>query len=79
MGCWLVQSGRVADGEEALEVVGRLWEGVEKRRRYPVSPETGDQSEYVRRFERREGAFGCVRGIACAGAKKWEDPEDMSD
>lgn len=43
-------------------MIARFWEGVEKRRRFPVSPETGDQMEFVRRFERvscEEGDEDC--------------------
>ena len=62
VGCWLVQSGRAKNGDEALQMIARFWEGVEKRRRFPVSPETGDQMEFVRRFERvscEEGDEDC--------------------
>ncbi|KAF9257109.1 hypothetical protein L218DRAFT_965617 [Marasmius fiardii PR-910] len=52
IGCWLIQSGVASDGEEALEIVRREWRGVEKCKRYPCSPETGEQEEYVRGFKR---------------------------
>ncbi|KAK1224478.1 hypothetical protein PQX77_012591 [Marasmius sp. AFHP31] len=52
IGCWLVQSGIAQDGEEALEIIAREWRGVEKCKRYPYSPETGEQEEYVRGFKR---------------------------
>ena len=52
VGCWLVESGRAEDGEEALGMIGREWMTVEKRRRFPCSPETGAQWEYVRTFRK---------------------------
>ncbi|KAL0566309.1 hypothetical protein V5O48_015704 [Marasmius crinis-equi] len=52
IGCWLVQSGVAQDGEEALDIIAREWRGVEKCKRYPYSPETGEQEEYVRGFKR---------------------------
>ncbi|KAK1235169.1 hypothetical protein PQX77_001618 [Marasmius sp. AFHP31] len=52
VGCWLVQSGVARDGDEALEIIAREWRGVEKCRRYPDSPETGEQEEYVRGFKK---------------------------
>lgn len=55
IGCFLVQTGLVRDGEEALGVIAELWKGVEKCRRYKCSPETGEQAEFVRRFRRVEG------------------------
>jgi protein-tyrosine phosphatase len=51
IGCWLVESGRARNGGEALAVVARKWKTVEKCTRYPHSPETGDQAEFVLRFE----------------------------
>ena len=70
-----MQSGRVRDGEEALGVVARLWEGVEKRKRFPCSPETGAQEEFVRKFE-RVGEGKCA---AIGAETKWVDDEDESD
>lgn len=76
MGCWLVQSGRARDGNEALEAVARLWEGVEKRKRYPLSPETGAQAEYVRKFQRvNESMCSKIE----AGMAKWVDEEEESE
>lgn len=61
------------DGEEALGMVGRLWEGVEKRVRYPMSPETGAQAEYVRNFKK-------IGGIGEVDLERdWVDPEDECD
>ena len=48
VGCWLVESGVAKDGPEALVIIAREWATVEKSRRYPMSPETGGQCEFVR-------------------------------
>ena len=50
IGCWLVESGVARDGREALGVIAREWKTVEKCKRYPNSPETGAQFEFVRAF-----------------------------
>ncbi|KAJ7074895.1 protein-tyrosine phosphatase-like protein [Mycena belliarum] len=50
IGCWLVESGRAKDGEEALEIIAREWRGVAKCVIYPHSPETGPQFEFVLNF-----------------------------
>ncbi|GJJ07773.1 hypothetical protein Clacol_001978 [Clathrus columnatus] len=52
IGCWLVQSGRVPDGDVALQIIKILWKKVAKYKRYPNSPETGPQCEFVRKFGR---------------------------
>ena len=52
VGCWFIQSGRVTDGEGALQNVKMLWKKVEKCERYPNSPETGQQCEFVKGFAR---------------------------
>ncbi|KAL5521273.1 hypothetical protein ACEPAG_9196 [Sanghuangporus baumii] len=52
VGCWLVQSGICRDGEEALSFIARQWETVEKHTRFPCSPETGAQADFVRNFKR---------------------------
>ncbi|KAF8516651.1 phosphatases II [Gautieria morchelliformis] len=52
VGCWFIQSGRVTDGEGALQTVKILWKKVEKCKRYPNSPETGQQCEFVKGFAR---------------------------
>lgn len=52
VGCWLVQSGRCKDGEEALNVIAQQWATVEKHARFPCSPETGAQAEFVRHFNK---------------------------
>jgi hypothetical protein len=66
VGCWLVESGRARDGEEALGIIGREWCTVEKRRRFPCSPETGAQWEYVRRFTK--GCCGEVTVVEAASS-----------
>lgn len=55
VGCWLVQSGVVKDGKEALDFIEREWSQVEKSKRFPRSPETGGQEEYVKCFRRMTG------------------------
>jgi len=57
VGCWLVESGAVEDGAAALRFIAEEWKSVEKYRRYPQSPETGGQCEFVRCFERLQGSF----------------------
>lgn len=54
IGCWLVQSGIAQDGGEALKIIAREWATVEKCRRYPHSPETGPQFEFVKNFRATE-------------------------
>ncbi|KAF9482984.1 dual specificity protein phosphatase [Pholiota conissans] len=50
IGCWLVESGVARDGAEALAIIAREWKSVEKCKRYPHSPETGPQFEFVAKF-----------------------------
>lgn len=57
VGCWLVESGVVEDGAAALRFIAEEWKSVEKYRRYPQSPETGGQCEFVRSFERLQNSF----------------------
>ena len=52
VGCWLVERGTAKDGDDALRMIAEEWKTVEKCKRYPLSPETGPQHEYVRTFER---------------------------
>ena len=52
VGCWLVECGIARDGDDALRMIAEEWKTVEKCKRYPLSPETGPQFEYVRTFER---------------------------
>lgn len=55
VGCWLVQRGVARDGAHALVLIAAEWATVEKCRRFPCSPETGPQFEFVRtwRVDRR--------------------------
>jgi len=57
VGCWLVESGAVEDGAAALKFIAEEWKSVEKYRRFPQSPETGGQCEFVLNFERLQGAL----------------------
>lgn len=50
VGCWLVECGMAKDGDEALGMIAEEWKTVEKCRRFPCSPETGPQFEFVRHF-----------------------------
>jgi atypical dual specificity phosphatase len=63
IGCWLVDSGRARNGREALALVARKWKTVEKCRRYPHSPETGDQSDFVMRFEATPKTFCAIFSV----------------
>lgn len=51
IGCWLVESAYAKSGAEALHILDSLWKTVEKCKRYPHSPETGPQFEFVKNFE----------------------------
>lgn len=51
IGCWLVESGLAKNGEEALNIIAREWKTVEKCNRFPHSPETGPQFEFVLHFQ----------------------------
>ncbi|KIY73250.1 hypothetical protein CYLTODRAFT_417215 [Cylindrobasidium torrendii FP15055 ss-10] len=63
IGCWLVQSGIAKDGEEALSIIAREWRTVEKCRRYPNSPETGAQFEFVKTFRGNPGRSGLRKAL----------------
>jgi hypothetical protein len=41
------------DGDEALAVIANEWKTVEKYKRFPHSPETGPQFEFVQNFRRK--------------------------
>jgi atypical dual specificity phosphatase len=43
IGCWLVESGVAKNGADVLAIIAREWKSVEKCKRYPHSPETGNQ------------------------------------
>jgi hypothetical protein len=53
VGCWLVECEVARDGGEALSVIAKEWQKVEKYSRFPNSPETGPQFEFVKNFQRR--------------------------
>lgn len=48
VGCWLVRQGH--SGESALDTIAGHWATVAKRHRYPQSPQTGEQRDYVLRW-----------------------------
>ena len=48
VGCWFVRQGRT--GDEALAAIAERWQGMEKRRRHPRSPQTAQQRAYVRNW-----------------------------
>lgn len=50
IGCWLVESGIAKNGEQALGIIAKEWQTVEKCNRFPHSPETGPQFNYVLNF-----------------------------
>ena len=50
IGCWLVEIGVAKNGAEALAIIAREWKSVEKCKRYPHSPETGPQFDFVFKF-----------------------------
>ncbi|KAF9245395.1 protein-tyrosine phosphatase-like protein [Melanogaster broomeanus] len=50
IGCWLVESENAKSGEDALRMIASLWKTVEKCKRYPHSPETGPQVDFVKNF-----------------------------
>lgn len=50
VGCWLVESGVARDGDDALRLIAEEWKMVEKYKRFPCSPETGPQFEFVKSF-----------------------------
>ncbi|EKM52960.1 uncharacterized protein PHACADRAFT_259132 [Phanerochaete carnosa HHB-10118-sp] len=61
VGCWLVESGVARDGAHALQLIAEEWKLVEKCKRFPCSPETGPQFEYVRAFQRQlSSAVGAI-------------------
>jgi protein-tyrosine phosphatase len=70
IGCWLVQSGLAADGEEALQIIAKEWKGVEKCTRFPHSPETGEQEMFVRNWKvgaQVKGVMGVGSGVSVTG------------
>jgi atypical dual specificity phosphatase len=65
VGCWLVSRGTAKDGEEALAIIAREWCTVEKCDRYPLSPETGPQFEFVLQWEANHFGFPSHQVMAC--------------
>lgn len=57
VGCWLVDSGVAKTGEEALRIIASEWKTVEKYKRYPHSPETGPQFDFVYNFKPTKGTL----------------------
>ncbi|KAH7920509.1 phosphatases II [Leucogyrophana mollusca] len=51
IGCWLVECGVAKDGEDALRIIANEWKTVEKCKRFPHSPETGAQFDFVKNFQ----------------------------
>jgi len=51
IGCWLVECGQVRNGEEALIAIAHKWQTVEKCTRFPHSPETREQFDFIRKFK----------------------------
>jgi len=66
VGCWLVESGVAKDGGDALRMIAEEWKTVEKCKRFPCSPETGPQFEFVRNFQRSKlpSATGTTKSSA---------------
>ncbi|KAF5312729.1 hypothetical protein D9619_003796 [Psilocybe cf. subviscida] len=68
VGCFLIHSGYISSGategdeagENALRLIEREWKGVAKSNRYPQSPETGPQVEYVRHYRKEAPSLGGV-------------------
>lgn len=52
VGCYLVRQGLT--GTQALEQLAAWWRGVPKSSRYPHSPETWQQEEFVRAWAKHE-------------------------
>lgn len=50
VGCYLVAAGYAPDGEAALARIAEEWATIEKRTRFPVSPQTNAQLAFVRAF-----------------------------
>jgi len=80
-GCWLVRHGR--SGNEALKELARRWRGCAKSKRFPHTPETLRQFEWVRQWHEPtphdsatparvvpplERHRGCLLGLAAGDA-----------
>lgn len=48
VGCWFVRHGRT--GDQALAEIAERWQWMEKAIRFPRSPQTPQQRDYVRRW-----------------------------
>lgn len=70
VGCWLVDSGRARDGTDALRMIAEEWKGVEKCKRYPYSPETGPQFEWVRTWLREKPLVSVAAAVTVDPALK---------
>jgi predicted protein tyrosine phosphatase len=53
VGCYLVRRGM--SGEEALRQLAQWWQSVPKSRIHPRSPETFEQVQFIRNWEKFEG------------------------
>ncbi len=60
VGCYLVRHG--LSGQEALERIATLWQGMEKRYRAPRSPETDTQHAFVLGWAEHEAHRGHKHG-----------------
>ncbi|KAH6903417.1 dual specificity protein phosphatase [Coprinopsis sp. MPI-PUGE-AT-0042] len=67
VGCWLVESGIAKSGEEALQFIASEWKNVEKYKRYPHSPETGPQFDFVYNFKPLAGTIKAAK-LQCSAA-----------
>jgi hypothetical protein len=52
IGSWLIMSGVVRDGDEALTYLAEKWKGVEKNWRSPTTPETKVQFDFLKALKR---------------------------
>lgn len=55
VGCWLVRHG--FSGEGALNLIAKRWTLMAKRDRYPRSPQTPGQENYIRMWARHDAAI----------------------
>lgn len=59
VGCWLVRHGMT--GDEALAEIAKHWQLMEKRTRFPRSPQTDRQLEYVMHWSGNDSGPKCSR------------------
>lgn len=69
IGCWLVESGRAQNGGEALALIAQRWKTVEKCTRYPHSPETGPQCDFVLHFKAAPKSFHTM--VSVMAWRRW--------